>query len=306
MAERHVLRFGVVAQGCDGVVLRDRHALLPHGASTVELSRRVPFYDGAMTHLDSGRAPGRLSAVARGIPLFVFPRRCPQGLDRRGQSVGPHAGPPSLLRAASEIPRARFSRRRPDETRLDDRRACPCSGPPERAPQIAVRLDVKELLVISGTLTGKQLRELMENCAGSRCGVEGHSGVRRLAGRRLLVSDSRRRYQRPAAPRAGATEQRRDRHAAGRPDGAGHRRRRQHRLGNLPAGATISPQAAGAGRAGGEQPVSHRAGDSPLENRSRVVPLHRRHHRRPADGPDSSPSIGPTWCFMRRPTSTCR
>ena len=41
----------------------------------------------------------------------------------------------------------------------------PVLGSPERGPQIAVRLDVKELLVMSGTLTGKQLRRLMEGCA---------------------------------------------------------------------------------------------------------------------------------------------
>ncbi len=41
----------------------------------------------------------------------------------------------------------------------------PVLGTPERAPQIAVRMDAKEVLVISGALTGKQLRQLMENCA---------------------------------------------------------------------------------------------------------------------------------------------
>ncbi len=41
----------------------------------------------------------------------------------------------------------------------------PVLGSPERGPQIAVRLNVQELLVISGSLTGKQLRRLMDNCA---------------------------------------------------------------------------------------------------------------------------------------------
>ena len=41
----------------------------------------------------------------------------------------------------------------------------PVLGTPERAPQIAVRMDAKEVLVISGILTGKQLRQLMESCA---------------------------------------------------------------------------------------------------------------------------------------------
>ena len=40
----------------------------------------------------------------------------------------------------------------------------PVLGSPQQAPQFAVRLDVKELLVMSGSLTGKELRELMENC----------------------------------------------------------------------------------------------------------------------------------------------
>jgi FlaA1/EpsC-like NDP-sugar epimerase len=38
-------------------------------------------------------------------------------------------------------------------------------GSPERAPQFAARLGIEELLVISGSLTGKQLRHLMEACA---------------------------------------------------------------------------------------------------------------------------------------------
>jgi FlaA1/EpsC-like NDP-sugar epimerase len=41
----------------------------------------------------------------------------------------------------------------------------PVIGPPDRAPQIAIRLNVQELLVISGCLTGKQLRRLMDTCA---------------------------------------------------------------------------------------------------------------------------------------------
>jgi len=41
----------------------------------------------------------------------------------------------------------------------------PVLGSPERAAKIADRLGVEELLVISGTLTGKQLRHLMEDCA---------------------------------------------------------------------------------------------------------------------------------------------
>src|SRR5207302_2214959 len=40
----------------------------------------------------------------------------------------------------------------------------PVLGSPERAPQIAAKLGVEELLVISGILTGKQLRELMQSC----------------------------------------------------------------------------------------------------------------------------------------------
>src|SRR5262249_472845 len=38
-------------------------------------------------------------------------------------------------------------------------------GSPDRGDQIAVRLNVQELLVISGCLTGKQLRRLMDDCA---------------------------------------------------------------------------------------------------------------------------------------------
>ncbi|HEX3999262.1 MAG TPA: nucleoside-diphosphate sugar epimerase/dehydratase [Pirellulales bacterium] len=41
----------------------------------------------------------------------------------------------------------------------------PVLGRPEEAPKIAVRLNAQEVLVISGTLTGKELRRLMENCA---------------------------------------------------------------------------------------------------------------------------------------------
>ena len=41
----------------------------------------------------------------------------------------------------------------------------PVLGSPDRAPQIAVRLNVQELLVISGCLTGKQLRRLMDTSA---------------------------------------------------------------------------------------------------------------------------------------------
>jgi len=48
----------------------------------------------------------------------------------------------------------------------------PVLGTPEQAPQIAVRLDVKEVLVISGTLTGKDLRQLMENCAQVDVGLK--------------------------------------------------------------------------------------------------------------------------------------
>ena len=40
----------------------------------------------------------------------------------------------------------------------------PVLGSPEQAPRIAVRLDIKEVLVMSGSLTGKELRQLMESC----------------------------------------------------------------------------------------------------------------------------------------------
>ncbi len=42
----------------------------------------------------------------------------------------------------------------------------PVLGSPLRAPQIALRLGVKEILVMSGSLTGTQLRQLMESCSG--------------------------------------------------------------------------------------------------------------------------------------------
>lgn len=41
----------------------------------------------------------------------------------------------------------------------------PVLGTPDQAPKIAVNLDVQEVLVISGTLTGKELRQVMESCA---------------------------------------------------------------------------------------------------------------------------------------------
>ena len=41
----------------------------------------------------------------------------------------------------------------------------PVLGTPGQAPKIAVRLDVKEILVMSGSLTGKELRQLMETCS---------------------------------------------------------------------------------------------------------------------------------------------
>ncbi len=40
----------------------------------------------------------------------------------------------------------------------------PVLGPPERAPKIAVQRGVVELLVMSGSMTGKQLRQLMQEC----------------------------------------------------------------------------------------------------------------------------------------------
>lgn len=40
----------------------------------------------------------------------------------------------------------------------------PVLGPPERAPKVADRFGIEELLVISGSLTGKQLRRLMDDC----------------------------------------------------------------------------------------------------------------------------------------------
>ena len=48
----------------------------------------------------------------------------------------------------------------------------PVLGSPERAMQIAVRLNVEELLVRTGSLTGKQLRELMEQCRELQIGVK--------------------------------------------------------------------------------------------------------------------------------------
>ncbi len=48
----------------------------------------------------------------------------------------------------------------------------PVLGSPQRATQIAVRLNVEELLVRTGSLTGKQLRELMEQCRELQIGVK--------------------------------------------------------------------------------------------------------------------------------------
>src|ERR1700676_458344 len=48
----------------------------------------------------------------------------------------------------------------------------PVLGAPERATQIAVRLNVQELLVRTGSLTGKQLRQLMEQSHELGIGVK--------------------------------------------------------------------------------------------------------------------------------------
>ena len=89
----------------------------------------------------------------------------------------------------------------------------PVWGDPSQALHIANRLGVEDMLVISGVLTGSELRTLMEGCADGRHHAQSHSGLRRSAGQQLLAADSRRRHQRLAAPRAGAAQQRRDQHA---------------------------------------------------------------------------------------------
>jgi FlaA1/EpsC-like NDP-sugar epimerase len=132
--------------------------------SHLKLSYRIPFVDWAMTILILGglRAFYRLS---REEFRFSFSRSTAEktlivGANQSGHTLARHlhCEPHPKYRVLGFLDE--------DATKHGSLiGGLPVLGTPERAPQIAVRLDAKELLVISGTLTGKQLRRLMENCA---------------------------------------------------------------------------------------------------------------------------------------------
>jgi FlaA1/EpsC-like NDP-sugar epimerase len=128
------------------------------------LGRKIPFIDWAMTILILGglRAAHRMSSEE--FRFFYRPSDARKalivGANQSGHNLARHlytADPPQYLVLG-------FLDQ--DAKRFGSLHAgLPILGSPEQAPRIAVRLDVKEVLVMSGSLTGKELRQLLENCA---------------------------------------------------------------------------------------------------------------------------------------------
>jgi FlaA1/EpsC-like NDP-sugar epimerase len=131
---------------------------------TRNLGRAIPFMDWANTILILGglRAFHRMSREE--MRFFYRPSDAKKalivGANQSGHNLARHlytTDPPQYLVLGFLDP---------DVKRLGSIHAgLPVLGTPEQAPQIAVRLDVQEVLVISGSLTGKELRTLMEGCA---------------------------------------------------------------------------------------------------------------------------------------------
>ena len=140
-------------------VITTLYFVMPNGA----ISRFIPFSDWALTILILGglRAGYRFS---REELRFSFSRN----EARKALIVGANQSGLTLARHL-------YCERHPKYQVLgfldedQDKHGStmgglPVLGSPERAPLLAARLGVEELLVISGSLTGNQLRRLMEDC----------------------------------------------------------------------------------------------------------------------------------------------
>ena len=134
------------------------------GKENRTLGRAIPLLDWVMTILILGalRAFHRMSREE--IRFFYRPSDARKalivGANQSGHNLARHlytAEPPQyLVLGFLDTDVKRFG---------SLHAGLPVLGSPEQAPRIAVRLDVQEVLVMSGSLTGKELRQLMESCA---------------------------------------------------------------------------------------------------------------------------------------------
>jgi len=128
------------------------------------LGRAIPFIDWANTILILGglRAIHRMSREE--FRFFYRPSDA-----RKALIVGANQSGHNLARHLYTAERPQYlvlGFLDTDAKRVGSLHAgLPVLGSPEQAPRIAVRLDIKEVLVMSGSLTGKELRQLMESCA---------------------------------------------------------------------------------------------------------------------------------------------
>ncbi len=135
-------------------------------AQNLHPPRSVFFMDWALTIL----VLGALRAIGRASREELSPRLWSFGY-RRALIVGANQSGETLARHLLSDRRLKYQ---PvgyldeDQTRVGSTLSgIPVWGLPEHALQIAARLSVEDLLVISGVLTGKQLRTLMESCDGA-------------------------------------------------------------------------------------------------------------------------------------------
>ena len=237
------------------LVLIDRFAM----PSPTGIPRSVFLLDWGTTIVVSRRRPLAGPRVPRVALVAVCPSTAGAGVDRRSRRHGRIAAADDPPPPPPNLPRGRLHRRQSPAGRNAHR---------GRSGRRHSR-DTRQLAERYGVQADPGHARRARRPATAH--AHGRRPPRRLRGPRaaqLPATDRRQRDgsaaagldRRPAAARAGAAGHRGHPPVDRRPGDPGHRQRRQHRLGDLPAVAAILPAADRAGRSLGDRPVLPRTG----------------------------------------------
>ena len=183
----------------------------------------------------------------------------------------------------------------------------PILGKLEDVREIAAAYRATDVLVVAGTLPGQRLRDSDGGLRTGRLEPEDHPLLGGPPGRRRPRSHPRHRNQRPLGPRSRDPGHGEHRQAARRAARHGHRRRRQHRLGNLPPDHRLpsaNPWSSSAAARTASSPS--RGNSATCTPPTALLSLHRRRDQSGADGADLQGRIVPKSSSTPPPTSTCR
>ena len=208
------------------------------------LPHQIPrgVLDSRLHHDDrhAGRRAGELADVPRSLPADARRQGLPLGAAGGHRSLQRHSRPSDSIAFPPALPRARLSGHRRSRQRARGWARFPSSASWKTSARSPRAYRATDVLVVAGTLPGRRLRDLMEACEQGELEPEDHPLAGGPPGRRQPRPDPRHRNQRPLGPRSRHARHREHRQAARRAPGDGHRRRRQHRLGNLPADRRVS------------------------------------------------------------------